>query len=281
MHVRNICHRYLHYIITLLGSLCFIAGVFYFERQSRNQEESLIVLTCSDSVPFSFYNKYELTGFDIELIQEISQRINRKIRLYDLPFYLIMDKLRLFHHPSVDLAITAITTTDQRRKFMDLSIPYHTSSTVLLVNKNSGILSEMDLSNKTIAIRTGSVHETFVQKNWIPFIGRMQLHKFDTLSYDIMQKLETNEVQAILLDNEEAFLQIALHKNFKIIPIHQSESHFCIALPKGSFLTPKVNKAICDLQNEGFLRKLEKKWLSQESFIQNSIFLSHKQPSGE
>lgn len=244
----------------ILASLWFFLGAFYY-RAYRPDRKELVVLTCSDSAPFSFHDGHTLAGFDIDLAWALGRKLGRPVSLRDLSFHTILDKITMFDQEA-DMAITAITSTSERQRFVDLSIPYHHSSMVLLTNSS---FENKDKTNKIVAYRSASTHEAFAKKNIVPFHDLIQIYCFDTFSDSVLNALLENRIQAVILDYEEAAMQAAMYPALKIVPLEHSESPLCILFPKGSSLKSKINKALKELKEEGILDQLVKKWLTQES----------------
>lgn len=240
-----------------------LGGGLYIDREVRKDHyKPLLVLTSSDSAPFSFYDGHELVGFDIDLIRKIAKELDRTAQFMDVPFYMIFKKLTFFAPQEGDLAITAISQLPERNN-VDFSIPYHASYSVLLVKKDSGIKSEYELSDKTIAVRKGSSQERLVQTEWIPLHSRIHTYTFYVISEKEINMLKNNQIYALVLDKEEAQIYLENDPSLKAIPLKGTESNICIALPKGSLLTHKINAIIRKFQNDGTLLTLEKKWFSQ------------------
>lgn len=229
----------------------------------QDDKEPLIVLTSSDAAPFSFYNKLGiLTGFDIELIKAVEKKMDKSFTIKDTPFYLIMEYLRIFYNTKCDLAITAISETDERKKVMDLSIPYYISQSVLLIKNDKTIKSENDLKNKKIALRRGTVQESFAKSKWEK--NNVKIHIFDSLSKNEIHGLIYGDIDAIFLDFEEAQNFVRKNNTLTYLPINNTDSNFCIALPKGSLLTNVINQIIKELKDDGTIDKLINKWFFSE-----------------
>ena len=106
--------------ITMLlsvGTVAFADGV-----DGPMQKAKLTVGINAEFFPFEYYDENgNLTGFDIDLMNYIGERIGFEVEYVDMPF----DKLI----PSVvsgevDCAISAITATDERKSVVDFTIPY-------------------------------------------------------------------------------------------------------------------------------------------------------------
>lgn len=261
--MRSLINQYLRSII-LVGCIALLAaGAIYIDKKTYKDCKPLLVLTSSDSAPFSFYRNNQLIGFDIDLISLISKELDRTITFDDVPFELLFKRLGPFYPKKGDLAITAITSTPKRKMMLDLSIPYHVSHSVLLILKNSNIHNIQDLKEKIIGVRKGSIQEALAKTEWIPIYRNIRIHRFDsTLTQNDLESLKNGEIQALALDSEEAYSYLKKYPEFDLIQLMETENKLSIALPKGSSWTPKINQIIKKFKRDGTLEKLEQKWLS-------------------
>lgn len=261
--MRSLNNQYLRSIILVICIALLTAGAIYIDKKTYNRDcQPLVVVTSSDSAPFSFYQNNQLIGFDIDLISLISKELGRTVTFDDVPFYLLFKRLGPFYPKKADLAITAITSTPTRNITMDLTIPYHTSSSVLLITKNSDIHAEKDLKEKTIGVRKGSIQENLAKTDWLPIYRNIQLRTFNTITKKELSDLKEGKIHALALDNEEAQSYLKKYQEFDSIRLKGTENNLSIALPKGSCWTPKINQIIKRFNQDGTIKKLEEKWLS-------------------
>ncbi len=81
--------------------------------------------------PFSFVDANgRVTGHDGDLARLIAQRLNRPIEFQDMKFLALLPALQA---GKIDLIVTGMSATDQRRKFVDFTQPYYANSQVMMV----------------------------------------------------------------------------------------------------------------------------------------------------
>ena len=100
--------------------------------------------------PFEFpkENSKELTGFDIELIEALGQKMGYKVEMVSMGFDALIPAL---NSNNIDVAIAGMTITDERKKVVDFTESYYTSGLMIMVRKDSNVKSIDDLKGKTIA----------------------------------------------------------------------------------------------------------------------------------
>jgi len=79
-----------------------------------------------------------LTGHDIELSRIIANRLHRPVEFSDMKFMALIPSLQA---GKIDMIVTGMTATDERRKFVDFTQPYFANAQVLLVKKAGGAMN--------------------------------------------------------------------------------------------------------------------------------------------
>ena len=144
-------------ILILISTLC-ILGYLFFQGPANNSlnQDTLIVGTSADYPPYASINleTNEIIGFDIDIIQEVAQRLNKKIIIKDMPFnYLLFDLY--FGH--IDVVAAGLTPSEEKEKSISFSKPYLSGDPLIVVTnkKNDPITVISDLYGKTVAVNTG------------------------------------------------------------------------------------------------------------------------------
>lgn len=125
--------------------------------------------------PFSFVDKNgRVSGHDGELARRIAARLHRPIEFSNMKFMALIPALQ---SGKVDMIVSGMTATDERRKAVDFTQPYFDNAQVMMVKKagvanavskseNKKLTSPDDLKDKRIGVLLGSVHDTYATKNY-------------------------------------------------------------------------------------------------------------------
>jgi len=125
--------------------------------------------------PLSFVDKDgRVTGHDGELARLISIRLNRPIEFLNMKFMALIPALQ---SGKVDMIISGMTATEERKKAVNFTQPYFANAQVMLVRKSSAASSNSqsgttklssadDLKDKRIGVLLGSVHDTYATKQY-------------------------------------------------------------------------------------------------------------------
>jgi polar amino acid transport system substrate-binding protein len=168
-----------------------------------------------------------------------------------------------------DLDLQQFSITDERKKAVDFSSPYYTTTQVVITsgkNKAADASSLADLKGLLIGAMTGTTSYTEAVAEIAPSHEVQAFNSND----DAVAALKAGQVDAIVVDLPTGFyITGAELDNGKIIgqpPAVKGAKgdEFGIVLPKGSALTAKVSDAVDALRDAGTLAGLEKTWLNSE-----------------
>ena len=210
------------------------------------------MVTCADYKPFSYYAQGDLVGFDVDLVRAIAHKMGRDVSMRDLDFLMLFPTV---HVHIAHAAIGGVESTAARSKHLDFSIPYYHAG-YMLVTLKSHTFDHTQLQGKIIGLQVGTTLTQWVKQK-AP-TTHVQLISDIRLS---LEALRAGHMDAIILDEVQAQQYCQKHKNLQMQRIPDATIAYKIVLAKGSPLTQAVNQAIRDLEREGFLRQLHKKYL--------------------
>jgi polar amino acid transport system substrate-binding protein len=152
--------------------------------------------------PFSFVDgNGRVTGHDGELARLIAARLGRPIEFHDMKFMALIPSLQ---SGRIDLIVTGMTATDERRKAVDFTESYYANSQVLLVRAPEaaaraglGLSSPADLAGRSIGVLLGSAHDGYAAATY-PGATILRYQSFS----DLVLAVDTGKVDAALYDAE-------------------------------------------------------------------------------
>ncbi|GHS94900.1 amino acid ABC transporter substrate-binding protein [Alphaproteobacteria bacterium] len=218
----------------------------------------MIVYTTGETAPFSFRDeKSNPCGFDIDLAHLIAKEIDRDIEIRCVPFD---DMLKKIQSKQGDIAIAAISITDERKNLVDFSPPYHSNGFVLLMlNGTPEKVEDLNQSNRKIGVRKGTYQEGTAKLQWVN-IPNIFVNSFDNLtSEDISNKLRSGEVAAFILDADEGSYLSKKNDGFKVVPLNFTTLDIGVVTSKGSPYTTLIAESFT--KNADKMRDLKVKWL--------------------
>ncbi len=221
-----------------------------------------VVLIATDATfpPFEMVDETskELIGFDIELMKAVAEKAGIQYEFANLPFDSMLAGVAQCQY---DMAIAAITITEERQKEFLFSIPYIDAGQIIIVKVgNDSIKSKDDLAGKTIGAQLGTTGEIEAQN-----IEGINYKPYDT--YDLaFLDLANGQIDAVIADYPTALGFIAKNPN-KLMTIGEkfTEESYGIAVCKTrADLLEQINPALQAVIDEGTVEKLAAKYLAGE-----------------
>lgn len=237
--------------------LCLLSLIGCGEKKDTNAPKPLIVITSPDNPPFEFKDTSQggdkVIGFDIDVIHELGKRLGRPIKIIEADFAGLIPALQAGR---ADMSIAGFSPTEERKKSVDFSDPYHIDKKALLVLEGSSITSEKDLQNQTIGAQFGSAHEMTANK-WAASTPDLKVIALGKIG-ELVQEVKNGRIQAIVVEDTVAKKIAASTPGLKVIVLTVEGGPSAIAFPKGSALVKPTNDALKAMK--GDIDKLEAKW---------------------
>lgn len=214
--------------------------------------------------PYGYKDKKtgEYTGFDLDLAQEVCDRLGWKL------------EKRPIDWDSKDMELDSGTisciwngfTMNGREDDYTWSVPYIDNSQVVVVKKDSDIQSLDDLSGKTVAVQadssalaalTGDDATDANKKLAASFKDLQQVGDYNSA----LMNLEAGAVDAVCMDIGVANYHINNNKNkYKLLDDQISSEQYAIGFKKGNTaLKDIVEKTLLEMYDDGTVEKIASK----------------------
>ena len=233
----------------LMGALVLSLSV------SAMAKDKIFVGTNAEFPPFEYLEKGEVTGFDIELVNELGKVMDADVKVLDMSFDGLLPALQM---KKVDLVIAGMTATEERKKTVSFTQPYYTASQVIIVKEgNNSIKSFDDLKGKKVAVMLGFTGDTIVSE-----IEGVSIERFNAAYAGIMA-LQADKVEAVVLDSEPAKNYVKQNPGLVLAEADAEQEEYAIALRKNDkALLEKVEKALAEIKANGTYDALIKKYFN-------------------
>lgn len=228
----------------------------------------LKVATSADYAPFEFHTmvdgKDKIVGSDIDLAKAIAKELGVKAEVSDMNFNTVLASLK---EGKADLAISAISATDERKQQFDFTDNYYNPPQVVIINKKNKEIyrNANDLKDKNVGAQKGSIQEELV-KTQLKGAKLVTIDKVPNMIVEVNQ----GSLAATVVEKTIAESYIAQNPDLMIADISLKpapDEAFAIALPKeSSQLQKELNQIIKKLNDEGKI----------EEFIQQNNELAEK-----
>ncbi len=238
----------------LLFLLCFSIN-------AASAQEVLTVGMDGGFPPFNYIKNQDsgrIVGFDVDLLDAISRKAGFRYQIEQMAFKDILFALRAGR---LDIGISGIAVTRERKRIIDFSKNYYRSGLGILVRDKSLITGLADLNGRKVGVFYGTVCTPFINKKVVG--AEIVLYR----SFDLMVEGVTDgEVDAIIADST-LLVFLLKQKRFgslKRVGRIYNERPLAIAFPKGSQWLEKVNTALVELKKSGEYAEIYKKWIGDE-----------------
>lgn len=208
----------------------------------------------ADYAPFEFETtkngKREYAGIDIELAKKIAKDNGLKLKIDNMSFDSLLGALKT---GKIDIIISGMTPTPERKKEVDFSNPYITSAQSMIVKKTDldKYKSIRDFDNKRIGAQKQTTQEQLAKNE----INNADIHALTRLP-DAILSLKSGKVDGVIIEKPvaEAYLQQNPELGFANIKFHEPAKDTSIALPKNSpELLAHINKTIKDVKDQNLM----------------------------
>ena len=212
----------------------------------------------ADFPPFESYADDAVTvvGFDIDLMQEICNRLGMELQIQDMNFDAIVTAVQT---GKLDVGVSGITITDERKESVAFSDPYFVASQSILVPKDSPITSYEDLVNGdyTAGVQLGTTGDIMASEK---ISGRVsQYEKYG----DALAALLAGKNDCMVLDTGVADAFAAANDLVVVGTFGEAtdSENYGIAIAKeNTELLEKVNGALAEMKEDGFIDELTAKY---------------------
>lgn len=221
------------------------------------------VATNAEFAPFESLNeKQEVHGFDIDVLNAMAQAGGFKVQIQHKPWDSLLPAL---NNGDVDMVISAMTITDERKQNVDFSDPYYQLTQIILSQPNKDIKTVEDLKKMNkVGVVTGYTGDIAAQK--ILGATNQVITRFDTVTL-MLKEMENGGLDAAIGDSAVVaeYVKNNSDKGFKMIsvPDFQTED-YGIAVRKGETETlALLNNALKTIRENGEYAKIEAKYFAK------------------
>ncbi|HDJ6596903.1 TPA: ABC transporter permease subunit [Staphylococcus aureus] len=251
--------------ILVLGLLISSAMVYINPTAHAEQDQTwekikergeLRVGLSADYAPMEFEHtvngKTEYAGVDIDLAKKIAKDNNLKLKIVNMSFDSLLGALKT---GKIDIIISGMTSTPERKKQVDFSDSYMMTKNIMLVKKDkvNEYKDIKDFNNKKVGAQKGTEQEKIAQTE----IENASITSLSRLP-DVILALKSGKVEGAVVEKPvaEAYLKQNPKLGISNVKFNEEEKDTVIAVPKDSpKLLSQINKTIKEVKNKGLIDK--------------------------
>jgi polar amino acid transport system substrate-binding protein len=256
--------KYRFFIIILLIILSsMLTKVFYFNTQVPQKNVTLFVGTNAEFPPFSFYQGGKITGFDIEVMEEIALRLNKKMNIKDLPFETLIPEIQL---NKLQILIGGFNPTPERLEQVSFTQPVFDQDQLALFSRADGpkILELSQLENKRVIVNEGYFADAFLSSKPIK-MTLIRLSTNSTLEALTALDMKKGDVFVGSIKTVIPFLSAERKQQYQITPLDKASEKDAFVVSKNHpELLAQINETIDTMKKDGSLDILIHKWFTND-----------------
>ncbi len=242
---------------------CFVCNAASIENIKK--KGFIEAVTNAEFEPFTYREGDEFFGIDIDISKKIAQSLGVKLKINDVSFDALILELA---GKRCDFGIGGMSSSEEKEKSVDFSIPYYRSKQKIVVLNSGNIKNENDLESKKIGVQLGSTGDLYCSEN----IKNASITRYGKIS-DGAIDLKNNSIDAIVVDDlpAEKILKI-LGSSAKILDETLFEEDYKIAVPKGEKeLLNHINSVLKSMSENGEVDEIIKNNLKSSNHSENSF----------
>lgn len=246
--------------LLISSAMVYIDPAAYAEQDQKwekiKERGELRVGLSADYAPMEFEHtvngKTEYAGVDIDLAKKIAKDNNLKLKIVNMSFDSLLGALKT---GKIDIIISGMTSTPERKKQVDFSDSYMMTKNIMLVKKDkvNDYKDIKDFNNKKLGAQKGTEQEKIAQTE----IENASITSLSRLP-DVILALKSGKVEGVVVEKPvaEAYLKQNPKLGISNVKFNEEEKDTVIAVPKDSpKLLSQINKTIKEVKDKGLIDK--------------------------
>lgn len=254
-------------LLMYMAVAVILSGCGSSETSGTGDEKILKVVTNAAYAPMEYMDGDKVVGFDVDFINAVAEEAGYKVEVkhtgWDAMFVEIEDEIS-------DLAVAAITITDERKESYDFSVPYYASSNMILVPEGSDIKSVEDLKDKVISVQNGTTGQEAAES--VLGVNHENIKKFEDINLAILE-LVNGGADAVIADKPvlEGYVKSNPDQNLALIEDEGAftKDYLGIMFPKGSELKADFDEALNKVLDSGKYSEVYKEWFGADPDVED------------
>ncbi|MDD3904367.1 MAG: basic amino acid ABC transporter substrate-binding protein [Sphaerochaeta sp.] len=243
--------------ITLLAVLLVAFSITFIGCKKEQKDDGYVFASDATWPPLEFVDNGELTGFEVELIPLIAEKVGVTMTVKNIPWDTIFAGLA---NGAYDGVASGVTVTEERKNSMDFSTTILKAGQIVIVRTSDSdtIKGMQDLEGKKIGVQIGTTGD-FALEDY-PVVKRA----YDDIGLAIEDLLNGN-VDAAVCDSLIASDFVLANENYKskltVAGEPFTQEDIAIAVKKGNTeLLSLINKGLELAIADGSFNALKAKW---------------------
>jgi polar amino acid transport system substrate-binding protein len=221
-------------------------------------EGELLVGTDTPFPPFEIGQPPDISGYDIDVVNEVAEKLGVEVTFQDTSFDTIF---RDVAQGKFDMAVAATTITPERQKTVSFSDPYYEAEQALMVAPGSDIATVEDLDGVIVGAQDGTTGEAYANDE----TDASEVRGFPE-GPDAVNALRSGQVDAAIIDQPVAQDAVDAQGGVEIATLIPTNELYGLYTSKdNTALLDAVNGALQELKDDGRIEELYQQYFKTEA----------------
>ena len=245
-----------HWLLALIIAISIIFIFTRINKKAGSEEQDVIVAgTAANFPPFEFKQDGELTGFDVDLMQALAQRLHKKLVWKDIDFTNLLLEAQM---GQIHVIASALTPTPERAQQVLFLPTYLEHDPLIVITRKDAPApkSLADLKGKEVIVNDGYTAEAFMQQQ-----EGVTLKRIGSVA-EAFLALNAGRGDAFVSARSatQAFFDRMGSANYNILPLEKDETYAIAVSKQHAALHAALKKVYAQLEKDGTLQALKEKW---------------------
>lgn len=236
-----------------------IGGLLYLKHHKSKtclDDATIIVGTNAEYQPFSWVKDGEIVGLDIDIIKEVGKRLNKKIKIVDMSFTMLIPEIQTGR---IQVIAAGLTPTAERAKQLRFTKPYITGDPLVIITmaNKQPITNVQELTGKTVVVNEG-----YTADFWASSQSGFSLYRVDNPAMALLA-LGNGRADAFVAASSSVkpFFDQYGKEQYQIHSLDGVGDQYALAISKACpKLYDEIETVMAQMVQDGTMAALKKKW---------------------
>lgn len=232
-------------------SLFFVACDSKTETKEVKKEEKQVLKVGMELAypPFEMSDKDgNPQGISVDFAKKLGEYLGKEVIIENTAWSGLIPSLKT---GKIDLIISSMTITDERKKSIDFSIPYAQATLAILANKNSNVnsIEDLNVAGKKIAVKKGSTGHIYANEH----LKNAEVLIFDKENACVLEVAQ-GKADGFLYDQLTIYKNSVQHADTTVAilkPFQENPEFWGVAIRQNDPLKTKVDEFIKKAKEDG------------------------------
>jgi ABC-type amino acid transport substrate-binding protein len=207
--------------------------------------------------PFEFGDPPDYKGVDVDIVNEVAERLGLDVKFVKTPFDTIIRNLA---QGKFDMVASSLTITEERKQTVDFSDPYFLADQSLMIKKGSDVKTVGDVAGEIVGAQLGTTGADYAKDE----TNAKEVRTYDLVD-DAFKALQTGQVAAVINDCPISKYAERSKPDLQVVTAIPTHENYGFAFAKESDgLREAVNGALEEIKTDGTYDKIFSKWLGSD-----------------